>query len=134
MKIYLAARYSRQAELRGYAEQLRAAGHTITSRWLSPEDESAYRDLSPEGRRKCAEHDIEDVRAADLVISFTEQPDIPTTTRGGRHVEMGIAIGLGKSLYGVGPREHVFHWLPYMAWFENFETCLESLKNDQSFK
>ena len=34
MKIYLAARYSRMEELRGYADELAAAGHVITSRWI----------------------------------------------------------------------------------------------------
>ena len=33
-RIYLAARYDRQAELRGYREQLMGAGHVVTSRWL----------------------------------------------------------------------------------------------------
>jgi hypothetical protein len=33
-RVYLAARYSRREELCRYADDLRAIGHTITSRWL----------------------------------------------------------------------------------------------------
>lgn len=35
LKIYLTARYSRRMELNFYAQQLRAMGFTVTSRWLA---------------------------------------------------------------------------------------------------
>ena len=121
MKLYLAARFSRQLELRKYADELRSNGIIVTSRWLGQHDESTYEELTPEGCQKCGEHDVEDVLAADGIVSFTEPNGIPNTSRGGRHVELGIAIGAGKKLYAIGPRENVFHWLPSILWYETFD-------------
>lgn len=126
MKIYLAARFSRQAEMRGYAEQLERAGHEVTSRWIDPQDEQAYEELTPAGCKKCAEHDVADVLRADAIIAFTEPPE-PNTSRGGRHVEFGIAIAAGNVLMIVGPRENVFHWLPEVNQFDSFTACLVAI-------
>jgi hypothetical protein len=56
--------------------------------------------------------DLEDVRAADLCLGFTELPGALDRGRGGRHTELGIALGLGRSVAIVGPVEQVFHRLP----------------------
>lgn len=127
MKIYLAARFSRKPELCIYADQLRAAGHEVTSRWLGQDDESTYEELTPEGCRKCAVHDIADVLRADCVISFTEPIGIPNSSRGGRHVEFGIAAASHKRLIVVGPCENVFHWLPEVWLFDTFTDCLVAI-------
>lgn len=62
-------------------------------------------------------HDLEDLRAADTVISFTDEKG---GGKGGRHVEFGVALALEKRLILVGPRENVFHTLPeiehYPTW------------------
>ncbi len=124
MKIYLAARFSRKVELTRYADQLRALGHEVTSRWLGQHDESTYEELTPEGCAKCGHHDVEDVVRADVLISFTEPVGIANTSRGGRHVELGIAIGTDKLLYAIGPRENVFHWIDKIAFFDSFDAFL----------
>ena len=55
--------------------------------------------------------DYEDVAAAHVLIAFTSRPaDGPS--RGGRHVELGLALGMGKRVIIVGPFENVFHRLP----------------------
>jgi hypothetical protein len=111
--MYLAAAFQRQAEIHRYGALLEAAGHSVTSRWLaSHEDTGAVPGGppldTPEFLAQQALEDIEDVQAADAVVSFTS----PSMGRGGRHVEFGLAIALGKQLIVVGPREHVFHYLP----------------------
>jgi len=67
-----------------------------------------------------AQDDVDDVEGlldADVVVSFTSEPR-SGATRGGRHVEFGIALALrffGKGvprLYIVGPLENVFHAPP----------------------
>ena len=122
MKIYLAARYSRLEELQGYAEELRAAGHNITARWLEGDhqmDETAQGDDTfsvPIEGQQVAIDDFEDVVKADAVISFSEPPRT-ALTRGGRHVEFGVGLGLGKLLLLVGPRENVFHTMPQVMQF-----------------
>ena len=129
MKIYLAARYGRRAEIAKYGEKLTVLGHTVTSRWLKglhslpggAKLEYAVEQLDPEVRHKIEEfafEDVADVLEADLVISFTETGPTP---RGGRHVEFGIAYAVGKKLWVVPGRENIFHWLPKvesMTWDE----------------
>jgi hypothetical protein len=64
---------------------------------------------------------VEDVKRADCLISFTEDLTVPNTSRGGRHVEFGLALALAKLCYIVGPVENVFHELAdkrFMTWEE----------------
>jgi hypothetical protein len=62
---YLAARFGRRFELRGYRDDLRAIGHTVTSRWL----DIAQEDHSPESQIQCAVVDMDDL--ACLVPAFS---------------------------------------------------------------
>lgn len=143
MKIYLASRYSRREELCLYRAELEAMGHTVTSRWLNGSHqidkagipigdkgeklvEGDSRANSPEAnalRTHFVTEDCADVEEADLVISFTEPPRSALENRGGRHVEFGLALGLGKNVWVVGYRENLFHWLPQVAFFETWESC-----------
>jgi len=140
MKIYLAARYSRIAELRNYRDFLQAKGYTITSRWLNgahhitdngtPIDEDAAAIIDGDDgstsyfatrlRTQFAHEDLQDIIDCDALIAFTEPPRSPFS-RGGRHVELGIAIGLKKQLYIVGHRENIFCWLPDVWYFPTFQ-------------
>lgn len=145
MRIYLAARYSRRLELCEYRSILQSLGCDVQARWLNGghqisdsgvpigesgeslvEDEST--DVAASGlRSKFALDDWEDVTKADIVISFTEPPR-SNHSRGGRHVEFGIALGLGKECLVVGPRENIFHWLQSVTVFADFASCLAKIK------
>ena len=108
LSIYLAARYGRRQELAAYARLLQAAGHRVTARWLTGvHDTSAG--MSDED---AALEDLIDVERADVLISFTEEGDVPGRARGGRHVEFGWALARGKRLIVLGPRENIFHHHP----------------------
>lgn len=116
MKVYLAARYSRHPEMRKVRDRLVELGHTVTSRWIDQHGGKYPSSFTPEALNNdpayCARlgiHDVNDVDAADVVVSFTEGSG---GGKGGRHVEFGLALGLGKRLVVVGPREHIFHTLP----------------------
>lgn len=122
MKIYLAARFGRILELREYAKHLEFQGHEITSRWLQEGAEASYEELTPARARQCAEYDIADIYKSHCVISFTESRNSGYTS-GGRHVEFGIALALGKTCYIVGPLENVFHHLTVPKWFLNWNAC-----------
>lgn len=133
MKIYLAARYSRFPELQTYATRLESLGHTITSRWIKGEHQALDAELlDPAHRGRAREFlgdDMGDLLSADAIVAFTETQRTPT--RGGRHVEFGIAIGMGKRLFIVGPLENLFYVLAedtrfddfdqFYAWFEQCE-------------
>lgn len=131
MKIYLAARYSRMEELKGYADELAAAGHVITSRWIRGGNgipETAAVDMESQ---RFALEDYRDLSAADTVISWTEPPRVESTARGGRHVEFGLALAMGKRILVVGPRENLFHTMPGVHQFDEwgpavFEALYES--------
>ncbi len=136
MKIYLAARYSRRLELCEYRKALVAQGHTVTSRWLNGTHQISDRGtpLGDDGenlvegggaeaaalRAKFAEDDLRDVNDANLLIAFTEPPR-SAPNRGGRHVELGIALGNCIPVIVVGHRENIFCWLPEVEFFESFD-------------
>lgn len=131
MKIYLAARYSRREELCGYRTQLEALGHVVTSRWLNGNHQVDDRGLSVEGaqteRVRFATEDRDDVLSAEVLIAFTEAPR-SSNSRGGRHVELGIALGTrSMAVIVVGPRENVFCCLPEVLVLERFDECLPLL-------
>lgn len=136
MKIYLASRYSRREELCGYREQLRAAGHDVDVRWLSGNhtidsvadgDSGSARADTVAKRQQFAVEDLQDIRNSDLLIAFTE-PERTGPTRGGRHVELGYALGDGKPVIICGPRENIFCWLPGVCQFDNFADALQYLQ------
>jgi hypothetical protein len=115
---YFAARFSRRFELQGYRAELQRLGHEVTSRWIDSNGED-------EGE-ECAVRDVQDVELADGIIAFLEAPRTPT--RGGRHVEFGIAAAQGKRLIAVGAeRENVFYHLPEVEMFRNWQEVLAAL-------
>ena len=132
MKVYLAARYARNHEMRVYADQLLAVGIKVTARWINGDHENMTggRAEAAHRQRIWALEDWADLMAADVVISFTEPPgDVPGQARGGRHVEFGAALATGKRCIVVGFRENVFHHLPFVEFQASWGTCLSALAN-----
>lgn len=142
---YLAARYGRREELVEYAEELRALGHQVTSRWLRGDHQADELETErdggcervPEIAVRFAEEDLEDLAFADVVVSFTEPPR-STASRGGRHVEFGMALGWrlagflsltreARRLVVVGPRENVFHCLSQVEVFADWSSFVGHL-------
>ena len=135
MLIYLAARYSRLAELQDYADDLRAIGHRVEARWLRGDHqmlggadrvESATVSIPLEGQ-PFAQDDYWDVGEADMLIAFSEEPMAATGSRGGRHVEFGLALAWNKEIIVVGPRENVFHTMPRVQHFWRWSEALAAL-------
>lgn len=109
-KVYLAARYSRRAELLGYVTELARRGFHVTSRWLAGDHQApdATEDAAAMNLKvKWAQEDLQDIEEADILIAFTEKPR-SDATRGGRHVELGYALAAGKAVVVIGPIENVF--------------------------
>lgn len=133
MKIYLAARYGRKADLGELADQLQHLDIECTSRWLYMHERAKSDELpSFEEQRLWAAEDLQDIEAADLVICFTEQKD-SKHSRGGRHVEAGFAIASGKPVICVGPAENIFYALPQVQlvenWLEAVKILMERIKH-----
>ncbi len=130
MKVYISARFSRRPECNALAHKLQALGHTITSRWVKPEcDHVLPTGLSAQAadseHQRFAREDVADVQACDAVVSLMEEPR--NNSRGGRHIEFGIGLALGKALYCIGPRETVFHHLSEVRCFDTVEAFLADL-------
>ena len=117
MKIYLAACFRQQAEVRTKADELTTLGHECTSRWrFEPPKGDGSEPESAEHYMRAAAADLEDINRADVLVLLTGN----VSTTGGKHFELGYAIGSGKMVVLVGPVENVFHWaLPrYGTWKE----------------
>jgi len=132
MKIYIAARFSKRYGCNQLARYMKLLGHEITSRWVLPGSDH----ITPTGlseraadaeRERFAREDFEDVIACDWMISLMEKPR--SNSRGGRHVEFGIAIGLSKKLTIIGPRETVFHHLPHVEQFDRVNDFKDKYNN-----
>lgn len=138
-RVYLAARYSRAEELRGYRDQLKALGVEVTSRWIDHHDATLEKSLTPEQLAAhpivgaaYAQADIEDLLLSDTLIAFTETGG----GKGGRHVELGL--GLAKRIGGgssycvivIGPRENIFTTLPYVEHYDAWEAFLNRVVDE----
>ena len=132
--VYLAARYSRYEEMQGYAKTLAELGIDVTSRWIQGDhqvSDKALLDVGAEAdheeRIRFAEEDILDLRRASIMVNFTEPPRAGPS-RGGRHVEFGLALAHGLTVYVVGHRENVFHCLPQVRYYPFWEGALDSIR------
>lgn len=105
MKVYLAARFSDRPQMEEVADYLKTYGFDITARWVYGGEEGL-------SEPAIAKLDLEDVEAADTVVSFTFPRGTIMATGGGRHAEFGYALARGKKLVLIGERENVFHHMP----------------------
>jgi hypothetical protein len=130
-KYYFAARYSRNSEMCGYRDELLAAipGAVVTSRWIDCHNGEVENSLGPDslaadpqGCWKYGAIDIEDLIAADVIVSFTGDGG---GGKGGRHIEHGFAMASTHRLVIVGPRENIFHCDPNVTIFDSWGQFLE---------
>lgn len=127
-KVYLAGRYGRREELKGYADELEDYGIISTATWLLGGHDEPYEGMTEdEFRTECAEVDLADIDEADMLIAFTEpRVDNVSYTRGGRHVELGYAIAQSKEIHIIGPRENVFCHLEQLHVWESWKQFMDS--------
>jgi hypothetical protein len=123
-KVYLASRYIKHVELQTYAAELSSNGYIITSRWIwgshQISDEGLSLQAEESKRIAFANEDFIDVRNADVVINFTEVPR-SCNSRGGRHVEFGLALAWKKRCIVIGHRENIFHCMPHVIFYNDWE-------------
>lgn len=126
MKLFIASHS--QSAAREVMERLQSCGHTVTSRWIVADKKfhrgiDAYTDAE---RTAIAVMDEEDVRRAlDGVVLIAEPPG--QMVPGGKHVETGMALALGRSVFVVGRKENIFHWHPAVRVFTDVEELVRSL-------
>lgn len=102
-RIYIAARFERQAEARAVADELVTAGYKVTSRWLLIPDLAV-----PENAAERAHMDMQDLTRSEVYLLLSDD----VLGRGGKDFEGGVAWAWRRRVVVVGPRAHVFHYLP----------------------
>lgn len=117
--VYLSSQFEDGPVLRKVRDDLVTTGYRVTSRWLDAESSTpatalAHEDDAPARLAAIARQDIEDIQAADVVVVFNPR-ETCNVGRGGRHVETGYALALGKKVVIVGVRANVFHWMPHVT-------------------
>lgn len=124
MKVYLAASFSRQAEMKQLSLKLIEMGLEVTSRWLEEKEAKRPEDRTKHNRENAIQ-DVNDVRAADIVVRFTDE-DVQWGdsyfvrdklirahfATGGRMFECGLAWAEGKPIIVIGGHQNIFDCLP----------------------
>lgn len=119
-KVYTAAKYGQMLEMREVCSKITIAGHETTAQWVDGKEAN-------DTQTAAAVMDFEDVKRADVLMAFSDKRG-RLNTGGGRHVEYGIAMALGKRIMVVGPRgEHVFHAWPGVEFYDTAEEAIAAL-------
>jgi hypothetical protein len=101
MDIYIAAPYPIRDRAVALMQRLEAEGFGVTSTWLREDDELAD---------KYAQLDLDDIGRSDALVLMNPD-EWKNAGTGGRHVEMGFALGLNRHVVVVGERSNIFHYL-----------------------
>lgn len=109
-RIYLAAPFDWIDKMKAYAEQLRALGFEVTSRWQDEQDKGGATDLTDaDGGTQLDKtelgiafgiRDIRNILAADTLIEFNPGKALVRNTR---IAEFGGGFFLGKQCIVIGP-------------------------------
>jgi|SRR5208283_18552 len=109
-RIYLAAPFEWIDKMKGYAEQLRALGYEVTSRWLDEQDKGGDTDMTDaDGGTQLdkmdqvigfAVRDVRNILSSDTLIEFNPGKALVRNTR---LAEFGGALFLGKQTIVIGP-------------------------------
>ena len=135
-KVYLAASFSRQAEMRRLRRRLKQHDIVVTSRWL---DEHTCPKNQPfdEFMQEMAEIDLYDILAADVFVRFTDgdvhvgklTKTVPASlATGSRHFECGYALRHGKPIVVVSGYQNVFDYLSIIKHVKNVDDLILYLK------
>jgi nucleoside 2-deoxyribosyltransferase len=118
MKIYLAAGSNYINYIIAQRAAYHRAGFMITSSWLDGLSDQEQWD-------RCAERDLNDVDAADVLIIYTASDSSITA---GRHVELGYALARNKIIILIGPAENIFHYHNRVIWCKDTDHAIMTLR------
>lgn len=132
-KVYIAASYPRKAEAAKLAKDMKKyVNYEVISGWMFEDegytsDERVAESVGEMTVRMeaAALRDFDEVMECNLLVCLTDG-DVQLT-RGGRHSELGIALGMGKDVVIIGEREQVFHYHQDVVVYSCVEEFLKSL-------
>lgn len=120
MILYLAAPWVHRHQANQVAQQFKAKGHQIISRWHSEWADKEDKNVTDAEKRDEAEKDVLDVRHAEVVVLLNWEG-----STGGMFVEQGIALALNIPVLVIGEKSNVFHYLPAVRCVSGFhEACI----------
>ena len=106
-KVYIAAPFQLLKEAVQLRAQLAVVGIESTARWI---DINVVQGASKS--IELAQMDLDDIRAS-MAIVLINPPQFANKGTGGRHVEIGYALGIGHPFFFVlGVKSNIFHELP----------------------
>lgn len=122
MKIYLAARPSRRAEMELIGDKLDCLALDPNTRvW------GAYGPTKPGDDPAEALRDVAEALNSDVLIALTDPPNGDKTGDVEFGMAVGMALALRKPVIVVGPPEHVFHTLPKVHQFDEWTDAIPDL-------
>lgn len=129
MKVYLAAPYQWKDRIIERATELRSLEIEVTSSWLEEphKPSTTLSELTDEQHAQYALRDLQDINEADILILFAVPSTDTPIPRAGRHVEFGYALAARKSVWLVGNKENIFHYLPQIRIFETWADAVQEL-------
>lgn len=125
LRVYIAARYSRKAEVRELARLIEQCGAKVCTEWFNgPECDDAKKlgDLYCEN---AASTDVNSVSTSNLFVVLSG-----SGRHGGMHFETGLAFAQGIPIWLVGEPENIFQCLPWIERFANCEEMLSALRRE----
>jgi len=130
-KVYLAARFSRQSEVRKIRDQLHALGYEVLAAWLD-EDLRTESKLDREAANRIARGIYDEIMRASVFVCFIDNH--VGSIRGGHQVEFGFALAKGKVVISVGHVErNIFHQDWRVRQFGTTEDFLEAARSWTNF-
>jgi hypothetical protein len=118
--VYVSGATARSGELQDHARELEMQGFDVVSSWL-------WRQGSRSASEAAAQ-DLADLRRSEVLIAFTQGVGHENYGRGGRHVELGVALSLEIPVVLIGPREHIFHELEDVYAARDWRSARERLE------
>lgn len=106
--VYLCSQYQNRHWLRTMRYGLERVGLSVQARWIDTDD-ADVRSMSDAERQAIITMDLDDLTTSDVVVAFS-LPEQHGWGTGGRHVELGYAMAVGKPIVLVGKHENLFHY------------------------
>lgn len=131
-RIYLAASFRRQEEMKRVREVLSEYNYEVFGSWLD-EDPTLDGRLTLDQKRKVGDKCIYEILRASIVAVFIDDSKTDNG-RGGYQVEFGYALAKGKVLVSVGSAErNVFHEQYRVLKYRSIEDFLQAARTWKNF-